>query len=181
MGEQASLDWPDDFGRLLDEIQRAIEVACKRCSAGVEKGDVVQTVLLGLWRLRHTHDFKNRSMLFKYVNDAARHAISNEWRGATSRGRARPVEPSKLAELAPAASLEPDPEPLPTIEEMAEAIVDESQREIFRLRYVENLKQNQIGERLSLSDVNVSRRLDRARRFLRAKYGKDPALQGADA
>jgi RNA polymerase sigma factor (sigma-70 family) len=177
MGEHANLDWPADFVPLLGEIQRVVEVMCSRRSVRERKADIVQAVLLELVKGRDRYDFKYRGQLFNFIRTTVQRMITRERKLAAREGHEEFVEPSMLAGIAHGA---PE-DPRIAIADMLSVLADDTQREIFRLRAVEGLKQREIAARLGVSDATVSRHLERISLILSVKYGGEPGGPGADA
>lgn len=172
MSEQGSLDWPGDFIRMLDEIQRAIELICKRYGAGGEMADVVQVVVMWLWSNRERLRFENRSALFGYIQRAARNEIPHQHARSTARGRMQLMDAVSLAEIAPA--IVDSPADIPSMDELLAMLTDEREREACRLRFVDGLKFTAIASRLGVSTSKAFGLIEEAKEVLRSKLGASP-------
>lgn len=179
MSEQGSLDWPGDFIRLLDDIQEAIELLCKKRGAAREMPDVVQVVVMRLWSNRERLRFEKREMLFGYIETAVRHEIPHERARATGRGRMRLMDAASLSEVAPA--VDDSSADNSSMDELLGLLDDERMREACRLRFVDGLKLKEVANRLGVSLQKAFRLIEQAKEVLRAKLGASPGSPEAEA
>lgn len=169
MSEHESLDWPGFLADGQAEIRRRVANYCRMYGAAGEMEDMGQVVLVKLLEKQQELHFDSPKKLFRYIRLMVRSELPRERARATGGGRTQLLDPTALAEIAPAVGGRA--EDAPPVDELLAMIGDGRLREACRLYFVEGLKLEAVGKRLGVSTPTASRLIRSAREGLRIQLG----------
>jgi RNA polymerase sigma-70 factor (ECF subfamily) len=152
------------------EYPRLAELAYVMLRHRADAEDVVQEVLLGVWRQRERFDFEDPT---PYLVRAVRNRVISRRRRRVTEWRWLQLHPRQPSEVPPVIHLERD-ELLRDVQAAVRAL-PERRREIFVLHRVNGLSYAQIASVLGISvktvENQMGRALDRLRKALRSHLG----------
>jgi RNA polymerase sigma-70 factor, ECF subfamily len=173
------------FAQLFhDNRDRLLALAYRLTASTADAEDVVQEAFVSSWRKHHQFQGQARASTWLYrvtFNAALMHLRSRRRKGASSLDALPTATAEMLMAEAPGTSgpmaVDQWIEQCETHAEVRSAVAElkSIDRDIVRLRFVDELSTEEVGERTGLSTAAVKTRLHRARGTIRDRMSELPA------